>query len=648
MDVGLLEQLRRAFSTEKRPDYARRKPVQHILFVTIPIGLIFSVLNFLGGHHGLAMIEIVVMVFVLLPILQLVKRDDRIGACENIIMVAAVIMFTTLLVSGGKSGAGSNWIFVFPFVAFYINDQRRAWQWIGLFLLIMVGHAAAASMGSMDAYYSPEQLRVFPVTFLFYSLIAYTFNQIRNQYEGRLEAMVRKKTSELQRSMAELKHHALHDDLTGLPNRYLFEDRLKQAIKECERRGYCTLCVAVINLDRFREINNVLGHDGGDEVLRQMAGRISNLLRASDSVARVGGDTFALILPQSDEEAAHTVARKIFLAMDEPFDVHETAIEMSVSIGISMVPVHGTRPDVLLQRADLAMRQAKTLQMGMAVIYNQQQDPYSLRKLVLFGKLRKVIANGQLSLVYQPKISLENLRIDSVEVLIRWYDEEEGHVPLGDFIPMAEQTGIINQMSEWVLEEAARQAAKWKKDGYKIPVAINLSPRNLLNSTLVADIESLLTRHGLESSDITIEVTESALMTHPDMALSILTALSDMGICLSIDDFGTGYSSLAYLKKLPVDELKIDQSFIFDMLKNTTDLKIVESTVELAHGLGLRVVAEGVEEEEVLMALKAMGADKAQGYFMSRPLPAADLQVWLSESEWGLPGSASETMQKAG
>ena len=638
MDLNnLVDHLRAAFSAHERPAYARRRPVQHILWITIPTGLVFSALNFLGGNYPMALVELLVMIFLLLPVVWLVKSDNRIGISETIIMVAAVIVFSTLLVTGGKSGAGSNWVFVYPFVAFYINEQQRAWQWIGLFFLIMVGLAAVSGLGVMQTYYPAAELRVFPVTFLFYVLLAYNFNRIRNQYEERLEARVMRRTEELRYSLEKLKHRALHDDLTGLPNRYLFEDRLAQAIKECERRGYCQLSVAVINLDRFQEINNVLGHNGGDEVLVQMSGRISRTLRASDTVARVGGDSFALILPEADTEATQIVAQKIFRAMDEPFMVHGTAIEMAVSIGAALAPVHGTKPDILLQRADLAMRQAKATQMGVAVVYNEQQDPYSLRKLVLFGKLRKAITNNQLSLVYQPKIDLKSMRIESVEALIRWYDEEEGQVPLGDFIPMAEQTGMINPMSEWVLNEAARQAAEWKSAGLNIPIAVNLSPRNLLNPTLVAEIQSRLTGHGLTGDEIMVEVTENALITHPETALSILTAISEMGIRISIDDFGTGYSSFAYLKNLPVDELKIDQCFVSGMLTNDADRMIVKSTMELAHGLGLSVVAEGVEDREVLLTLKEMGVDKAQGFYMSRPQAPADLKQWLVESQWGLP-----------
>jgi len=641
MSNSIITHLREAFSEQERPAYARRKPVRLILSLAIPTGSLFSLLNYLTGNYGLALIEIIVMVFMLVPVYWLVKKDGYISLSENIVMLAAVIIFATLFMTGGMGGAGSNWIFIYPFVAFYINDQRKAWKWIGLFVVAMLTHIIASSQGYIISHYSIGQLGIFQITFLFYTFLAYNFNSLRNQYDSRLEAQVNRQTEELQRNMEELTHHALFDALTELPNRHLFEDRLAQEINKCEREEY-SLCVTVIDLDRFQEVNNIMGHDKGDEVLRQLGGRIAGLIRKSDTLARIGGDTFALILPKTDQETAYAVTQKIITAMNEPFVIQGYAIELSIHIGVTLAPQHGNQPSILLQRADLAMRQAKEDQMDMAVIYDQEQDPYSFRRLVLFGKLRKAVANGELSLVYQPKIDLSTLHITGVEALVRWYDEEEGSISPAEFIPMAEQTGIINQIGEWVFEEAACQAAIWKKNGFSIPIAVNLSPRNLLNTTLLKDTEALLAKHGLSCDDISVEVTETALMTRPDKALTALTSLHNMGIRLSIDDFGTGYSSLAYLKSLPVDELKIDQCFIFTILENTADMVIVKSTVELAHRFGLSVVAEGVEEEEVLYILKEMGVDKAQGHFISRPLSATDLQAWLVESEWGLEIPSSE------
>jgi diguanylate cyclase (GGDEF)-like protein len=642
---GISTQLEVVFSNQKRPAYARHRAVYLILCLTIPVGIIFSFLNYMAANYRLAVVESFVMIF-LTPVFWLVKKDKHINLSENIVMVAAVIIFSALYITGGKGGAGSNWIFIYPFVAFYINDQQKAWKWITLFILILLVYTTVAKMGYVYAYYSIEQLVLFQFTFLFYTFLAYHFNSLRNQYDNRLEAQVNKQTKKLQRNVEKFKQHALFDTLTGLPNRRLFEDRLEQALKISEREKD-SLCVAVIDLDRFQEINNVMGHDKGDEVLQQMGQRITGKTRVSDTIARVGGDTFALILPKATQETAYTVTQKIISAMNEPFVIQDYKIELSIHIGVAVAPLHGNQPSILLQRADLAMRQAKEDHMDMAVIYDQKKDPYSFRKLVLVGKLRKAVTNGNLTLVFQPKIGLDTLRIVGVEALIRWFDEEEGFISPAEFIPMAEQTGIINRITEWVLEEAARQAAIWKKAGYSIPIAVNLSPRNLLNSTLLKDTEALLARNGLNSDDISIEVTETALMTRPDKALTALTSLHNIGIHLSIDDFGTGYSSLAYLKSLPVDELKIDQCFIFSMLENKADMMIVKSTVELAHGFGLSVVAEGVEEEAVLHALKEMGVDKAQGYFMSRPLAATDLQTWLVESKWGLEMSPSGKPKQA-
>jgi len=627
--------LRAAFSPLKRPSSTRSEPVLFILWLTIPVGMVFSLLNYLGGNYTLAIIEFFVMVFVLLPVYRLVKSGKHISLCEHIVMLAAVIMFGTLLITGGKGGAGNSWMFIIPFVAFYINDQRAAWKWIGVFFLIILTHLILASQGYMSAYYSNEQLAVFLVAFLFYTVIAYVFNSYRNQYSMRLEAEVKQKTGELQTNIDKLRHLALFDSITDLPNRKLFIEKLEKAIATSGSHGNA-LAVVVVDLDRFQEVNNIMGHDKGDIVLRQMGRRISRQVRSSDTVAHIGGDTFALILPEADQETIAAITGKIVLAMDDPFVLQKDAVELSVHIGVSIAPLHGKDPRVLLQRADLAMRQAKADQMGSTVIYDQTQDPYSFRSLALFGKLRKAIANGGLSLVYQPKVDLASMRITGVEALLRWHDEEEGNISPGEFIPMAEQTGIINQLSEWVLESAVVQAAVWKKLELSIPVAINLSPQNLLDSELAGKIKSLLEQHGLSCHDICIEVTETALMTHREKSLSTLTRLHDMGVSISIDDFGTGYSSLAYLKVLPVNELKIDQCFVSGMLKNSDDMLIVKSTIELAHGFGLSVVAEGVEDDETLRTLKEMGADRVQGYFLSRPLATDALQEWLVKSEWGI------------
>ena len=638
---SLMGQIRRAFSNQKRPAYERSKPVHLILFLTVPTGLVFALFNFLSGNIKLALIESFVMLFILAPVFWLVKKEEYVGLGENIVMLAAVAIFSLLYITGGFGGAGSNWIYIYPFVAFYINDQQKAWQWVGFFLLLMLINLSLASHGYISAYYAVEKLDVFLITFLFYTFLAYHFSSLRNQYDSRLEIQVNEKTAELQHAMKELERHAKFDALTGLANRYSFETKLLESIHACTKKK-CSLCVAVIDLDRFQEINNIMGHDKGDEVLRQVGRRLSGLIRDSDTIARIGGDTFALILRETDEKTYSPLTQQIVEAMREQFDIQGYAIELSMRIGVAFFPQHGNDPSVLLQSADLAMRQAKADLMEQAVIYDQEQDPYSFRTLMLFGKLRKAISTNSLFLVYQPKINLDTLRITDVEALIRWQDKEEGFISPAEFIPMAEQTGLITQISEWVYEEAARQAAVWKKAGYSIPIAVNLSPHNLLDAELLKKTEMLLKEHGLNSSDISIEVTETAFMNRPDSVLAILNSLHELGIRLSIDDFGTGYSSLSYLEKLPVNELKVDQCFVTNMLDKPRDMMIVKLVIELAHGLDLKVVAEGVEDRPVLLKLKEMGVDKAQGFYMSRPQAPEDLQKWLVTSEWGIEAAKSK------
>ena len=626
----LIQRLKMVYEGKPRSAFDRHRPVRLILYVMVPTGLMFSVVNFLHGNMVQSVVEASVCLLLLTPLYWLLKKSGSIALCELIVMVSAVFIFFSLRLTGGVEGTGSHWSFIYPFLAFYINDQRRAWCWTGVFFLLMVLQAVVVTFGGVASFYPERELWIDLMIFVFYTWIAYVFMGLRNHYEYHLENQVAEKTKALKRHMRELKRKALYDDLTLLPNRYLFEDRLSHMVLIAQREE-TLLSVAVIDLSRFQEINNIMGHDKGDEVLRQMALRLSRLLRASDTAARIGADSFALILPKTDENSVHVVTRKLFIAMGEPFIIDGYAIELSINIGVAVAPVHGDKSEILLQRADLAMRQAKQDQMGVAAIYDQERDPYSIRRLTLYGKLRKAVDEGKLTLVYQPKIDLGDGSLSGVEALLRWCDPEDGFISPDEFIPMAEQTGLINRISEWVLKEVITQVACWRAEGFHVATAVNLSPRNLLNSTLPVNIESLLVAHGLEPYALCVEVTETALMSNPAKAQQILERLHEMHISLSIDDFGTGYSSLAYLKALPVDELKIDRCFIKNIVDNEVDRMIVESTVRMAHGLGLTVVAEGVEDEATFELLRSMAVDKVQGYYFTPPLPSDALIRWLKD-----------------
>ena len=445
--------------------------------------------------------------------------------------------------------------------------------------------------------------------------------------------------SDRKQAEEKVKYMAYYDPLTGLPNRALLNDRLKQAILSGQRESN-PLALLIMDLNNFKEINDTLGHHKGDLLLQQVGARVRGVLRESDTVARMGGDEFAVLLPSAGSVERSTLAmRKMLKALEQPFALEGLALDVAVSIGIALCPEHGEDADLLIQRADVAMYVAKQSGINYAV-YVPEHDRHSPRRLALMGELRHAIENDQLFLLYQPKIDLQRACAIGVEALVRWRHPHHGIIPPDEFIPLAERSGVIKSLTLWVLGEALRQCRTWSQGGVQLSMAMNLSARNLQDPQLPDRIAELLQTSGLAPGWLELEITESAIMVDPVRAMEILTRLRAMGIRFSIDDFGTGYSSLGYLKKLPVDEIKIDRSFVIGMAANENDAVIVRSTIDLAHNLGLKVVAEGVENQETLDRLIDLGCDAAQGYYMSRPIPPAELTRWLTESPWGL-GSVS-------
>lgn len=434
----------------------------------------------------------------------------------------------------------------------------------------------------------------------------------------------------LREQAAENEHQALHDSLTDLPNRTLFHDRVHQALAAA-RREHVPAAVMIMDLDRFKEVNDTLGHASGDELLKQVGLRLRATLRESDTVARLGGDEFGVLLPKVvDAEAAVAVARKLRTTLEEPFTIHGLALQMEASIGIALFPEHGADVQSLLQRADVAMYVAKEHPSGCEV-YARERDAYSPDRLTLLTELRRAIDRGELMLHYQPKADLRSGEIQGVEALVRWQHPQRGMIPPDEFIPPAQKTGVIAPLTLFVLDEALRQCRTWSLQGLDLCVAVNLSTRNLLDIHLPDRIGELLARWEVSPELLELEITESTILADPVRAMQVLSRLDEMGVRIAIDDFGTGYSSLAYLKRLPVDELKIDKSFILGMDESENDAVIVRSTIDLGRNLGLRVVAEGVETQVAWNRLASLGCDVAQGYFLSRPVPAEQLTEWLRE-----------------
>ncbi|HEX8171371.1 MAG TPA: EAL domain-containing protein [Thermoanaerobaculia bacterium] len=432
-----------------------------------------------------------------------------------------------------------------------------------------------------------------------------------------------------------LRHQAMHDSLTGLPNRTLLFDVLERGIAAAgEQRAM--LALMLMDLDRFKEVNDTFGHHFGDALLKQVAFRLENQMRDGDIVARLGGDEFAVVLPRVyDVATAASAARRILAALEPPFVIEGQVLEVGASIGIALFPDHGDDARTLLRRADVAMYAAKQRQSG----YGFHRDDAEVRtpdQLALVVELRGAAERNELELHYQPKLHLRSGLVTRAEVLIRWNHPQRGVLGPGSFIPLAERTGLIRPITDWLLETAVRQCRVWQDAGAPIHVAVNISAKSLLDQALPSKVQGALDRWGVDPRFLKIEITESSIMADPAHALAILSMLQSMGVRLSVDDFGTGYSSLTHLRELPIDEIKVDKSFVMNMNANEADAAIVRTVIDLAHNLGKQVCAEGVEDEATWRALVSLGCDLAQGYWIARPMNAADLMQWLVETSWGL------------
>jgi diguanylate cyclase (GGDEF)-like protein len=433
----------------------------------------------------------------------------------------------------------------------------------------------------------------------------------------------------VKRASRRLRHLAHHDTLTGLPNRTAFYERVVRVVDSVRVFGGIA-GVLLIDLDRFKEVNDTLGHDHGDRLLREVADRLRNALRQGDTLARLGGDEFAVLLRDlPDRAAAVELASRLLRELEEPFLVRGVTVQLEASIGVAICPDHGRDVTALVRRADVAMYEAKREQ-GRVRVYDAARDPYSPARLQRVGELRTALTAGELVLHYQPKVSVHGGEVTGVEALVRWEHPQHGLLGPADFLPLAERTGLMGDLTRWVIDAALAQARAWQEAGIEVPIAINLAAANVLDAALPDHVAERLAHWGVPGERLTCELSEHTVMADPRRAHEVLDRLRALGIRLSLDDFGTGHSSLSYLKRLPLDEVKIDRAFVSGIVGDVNDMLIVRSTIDLARSLGLEVVAEGVEGEEVLEHLRTLRCHEAQGFHLSRPLPADRLVEWLA------------------
>ena len=564
----------------------------------------------------------------------------------HVLVLGAVLLAWTLintrLVEGTRTPAGYERVARFSFVVDTSVVIYAIWvfaadpQWIAWVVGVLIIIGSAFRFGRLGALSSATIMTVAFLVIVGWRQATYGYNieLQRVAFAVSLYLMTALIMSGAIRELLELRkqreYQLFHDLLTGLPNRALLLERLQQQLLRQRRTGE-SVALLVMDLTDFKAVNDSLGHAVGDDLLRQVGPRLAASLRTADTVARLGGDEFAVLLPGTDETGAARVAQKMLAALEQAFPLEGETLDIGASIGVAVAPVHATHAEQLLSRADVAMYAAKGSLAGLAV-FSSEYERDGAGRLALMSDLRRAVDEGELVLYYQPQIDLRTGAITSVEALVRWMHPKRGLVGPDEFIPLAERTGLIKRLTRTVLTEAIRQARAWELAGLRVPIAVNLSMRNIHDPQLPQTIAQLLQRWDARPDLLRLEMTETVLAADPERALQTMESLRAMGVHIALDDFGIGYSSLAYLNRLPLDQIKIDRSFVIGMVDDESSATIVRATVELGHGLGYAVVAEGVENAETRQRLTALGCDAIQGFLIARPMPADQTAEWIGRA----------------
>ncbi|MDT8990196.1 bifunctional diguanylate cyclase/phosphodiesterase [Curvibacter sp. APW13] len=618
---------------EERAGHVRAASALGVFF-----GILFSAFNMATpGMEVLGQAELAVVLVLLVPAVVASRWPHWVGLAEVLVVLASMGFSFALLIFGGIEGTGLFWVGMVPFLGFFIGGQRNGW----LYCLAMIG--------AMTLYFTGIQRHLpwahqhssvvatqFVLSFVFYTLVAAAFNRARSQFEDKLQQRVEEKTADAKALLAQMEYLATHDTLTGLPNQLLLVQQLGAAIDQARTQNRAVV-VCVMRLERMFELCNVLGAEGGDQLVREVSAQLQGLCGERGTLARTRRDEFAVIYPLHQPHVQPAQLQQFLLEHPISIQVQGYSLFLEFTVGLAVFPEHAASADRLLHRAEQAMLQAYRSDQSWS-LYNEDLEKTFVRHHLLFGRLRDALQLGHLQVHFQPQIDLHTGQLHGAEALARWWDPvSQSMVPPVTFIPVAEESGLIRPLTRWLIGECLRHCASWHAMGRPLDVSINLSAMNLLDPELISVLQQSLQDTGLAPRHVNLEITESCFMDSPERAMEVVRHLHSLGFRLSIDDFGTGYSSLSYLKNLPIDELKIDQGFVRNLLDNPGDQAIVASTLDLAHNLRLSVVAEGIEDSATALWLRARGCEFGQGYHFARPMSAEDFLHFAGNFTPSLP-----------
>ncbi|TDK63489.1 putative bifunctional diguanylate cyclase/phosphodiesterase [Sapientia aquatica] len=592
------------------------------------IGIVFGLINALfnlsiGSMALLGEIELAIVVLGVIPTLIIGRMPTLIGVAEAMLMISMMIAAAVLIGFGGPDGTGLYWIYSAPFLGFFLKGQRIGWWYsLGLLLVASIYFLGAITFVPHARHYSNAVISQFMLALCCYTIVAASFNTSRTKFAEQLQRQVTLKTADATQLLKQLQFVATHDMVTKLPNKVLLLDIIGQKISATNTE-HQLLVVCNLRLERLFEMSNILGVGGADDLTLKIARYLKSLIKENDLLAHTRRDEFIISYHTNRATFSSDGLRQFIAERQNSFEVQGYFLYCEFTLGFAIYPDHASDPTTLLNKAEQAMLQAQKSGSQWS-IFDQHQEHAFVRHHLLSGKLREALMQQHFQVFYQPKIDLSSGNLIGAEALLRWRDPVEGFISPLEFIPVAEESGLIRPLTTWLVGQCMHECDHWHQVGIPISVSINISAMNLIDPDLLHVLIETLCQCNLAASSVNLEITESCFMASPERALDVIQRLHMSGFRLSIDDFGTGYSSLSYLKNLPINELKIDQSFVRNLLQNCGDQAIVSSTIDLAHNFGLEVVAEGIEDEPTSQWLQARGCDIGQGYFFARPM-AADL-----------------------